>query len=123
MIRGHKDGEHGVVHKEPELRVVRMEFNYAAVKFIPMPGGRCRISVIGSVDPKLAVVPSWLINWVATKVCWVAAKVLESKAKSVAKDEDCTHRKKMREDPELYSWVSERVEDWLSRNDTERTES
>ena len=25
----------------------------------------------GNVDPKLAVLPTWLINWVATKVCYV----------------------------------------------------
>jgi len=41
------------------------------VSLVPLANGGTRIMAFGNVDPKLAVLPTWLINWVATKVCYV----------------------------------------------------
>lgn len=129
---------HDVTHPEVHPRTTRMEIKYAAVKLYPLSADKTRISAAGSVDPKLQKIPAWLINWVsppffsrratcisgtefkcvlavqvATKVCSVGMRMWESNAKRIAHPvegkKECAHRQRMREDPEFYGWMSQRV--------------
>eukprot|EP00286_Rhodomonas_abbreviata_P028443 CAMPEP_0181298692 /NCGR_PEP_ID=MMETSP1101-20121128/5922_1 /TAXON_ID=46948 /ORGANISM="Rhodomonas abbreviata, Strain Caron Lab Isolate" /LENGTH=344 /DNA_ID=CAMNT_0023403739 /DNA_START=1 /DNA_END=1035 /DNA_ORIENTATION=+ len=116
LIRGHEEGVHGVEHPELKPRTTRMEIKYAAVKLIPLPDGRTRVRAVGSVDPKLQVLPAWLINWIATKVCAVGMHMWESNAKRVEEGKkDCAHRQRMREDAEFYTWMTNRVQSAVPR--------
>ena len=101
-----------------------MDIERGGVKFIPLGLDRTRVRMVMKVDPKLAVLPPWLINWVATKVCWLGLRIWEWKAKKLAgsEAEGKEHKQKMLEDAEFYDWVLGRVRDSLKLREATGTQ-
>jgi hypothetical protein len=68
---GEEDSCPKVECPEGGVRTVRMEIKHAALSLYPLANGGTRVVAVGLVDPKLDVMPAWLINMIAHKVCWV----------------------------------------------------
>ena len=116
LIRSLEEME-GVTFPEVKPKTVRIDIKYAAVKLIPINNNKTKVVAAGSVDPKIHKLPSWLINWVATKVCYMGVILWGRNARRVAEGKkDCLHRQRMREDAEFYAWMSARVHSFNERN-------
>jgi len=115
IARSIEDGDFGVAHPKIVGRTVRIGVDYGCVKFIPLNRGRTRVRCVVKVDPKMQGLPAWLINWIATKVCWVGMRLWEWKARSLEGSQEAgkEHKQRMDENPEFYSWMVGRIQECL----------
>ena len=110
LTRSFDDGESGVSHPATGPRTTRISINFGAIELFPICQGRTRLRCIALIDPKIRVLPGWLINWVATKVCYMGVRRWEHRAQKLRDDaDDGPHRLRMREKADYYSWVIARV--------------
>mmetsp|Transcript_21105 Transcript_21105/g.50103 ORF Transcript_21105/g.50103 Transcript_21105/m.50103 type:complete len:349 (+) Transcript_21105:2-1048(+) len=115
LIQDSDETRDAVPHPALLPRTTRIAITHATVKLEPLPGGGTRVIAGGAVDPFIKRMPPWLINWIATKVCYVGMLMWERKAKIVAegKDKKCAHRARMEQDKDFYDWVKKRVASWV----------
>jgi hypothetical protein len=91
-------------------RTVRVNVKRAAVSLVPLVNGGTRIAAMAHIDPLLDHFPAWLVNWVATKVCYVGVWQWNRHARRIAAGDDKgQHRQAMRANPSLYDWIADRV--------------
>jgi hypothetical protein len=102
--------ECGAVEPPPEARTTRIAMKFGAIELFPIAKGRTRIRAIALLDPKIRVLPAWLLNWVSTKVCYMGLRRWEHRAQQLRDGaEDVPHKARMREKSDYYSWVIARV--------------
>jgi hypothetical protein len=110
LLNSFDDGVDGVAQPDLEPRTTRVSLKFGTVELFPTAQGRTRVRVIALVDPKINVLPGWLINWVATKVCYLGLRRWEYRAQLLRDDaDDGPHKARMREKADYYQWVIDRV--------------
>ncbi len=110
LMRSFEDGEGDVTHPKPEARTTRITMKFGAIELFPTAQGRTRVRAIALLDPKIHVLPGWLINWVVTKVCYMGMRRWEHHAQKLRDNtDDGPHKTRMRENADYYSWVIARV--------------
>jgi hypothetical protein len=99
-----------IARPDLEPRTTRVNVKFGALEFFPTAQKRTRIRAIALVDPKLSILPVWLINWVATKWCVLGMRHLENQAQLLRdKGDDCPHKRCMHEKDDYYQWGIERI--------------
>jgi hypothetical protein len=110
LMRSFEDGEGDVTQPKSEARTTRITMKFGAIELFPTAQGRTRVRAIALLDPKIHVLPGWLINWVVTKVCYMGMRRWEHRAQKLRDNtDDGPHKLKMRENADYYSWVIARV--------------
>ena len=110
LMKSFDDGEGGVTEPPPEARTTRIAMKFGAVELFPIAQGRTRIRAIALLDPKINVIPAWLLNWISTKVCYMGVRRWEHRAQKLRDGtDDGPHKTRMRENAAYYSWVIARV--------------
>jgi hypothetical protein len=110
LLHSFEDGDGGIAHPDLESRTTRIAVKFGALELFPTAQGRTRVRAIALVDPKIHVLPGWLINWVATKVCHLGLRRWEYRAQLLRDNaDDGPHKLRMREKAEYYQWVIDRV--------------
>ena len=110
LMRSFEEGDGGVAQPAPEPRTTRISMKFGAIELFPVAQGRTRVRAIALLDPKIRVLPAWLINWVTTKVCYMGVRRWEHQAQKLRDGtDDGPHKTRMRENAAYYSWVIARV--------------
>lgn len=67
-----------------------------------------KVTFMMNIDPKMKIVPMWLINWVSGKMFWVLLHQISKAADKGAKEGSCyAERRKLR--PDVYDYFSVRA--------------
>mmetsp|Transcript_22560 Transcript_22560/g.29537 ORF Transcript_22560/g.29537 Transcript_22560/m.29537 type:complete len:432 (+) Transcript_22560:118-1413(+) len=100
---------------QAQKNTVRMEMKITVIQFIPVERNKTRIRTLSYADPQLPFtdVPSWLLNFICSNMARIGLKMWESHGQAIAqkkKGKSEHHRKRMKENPEFYQWMEERVQ-------------
>lgn len=89
-------------------KVVRARVERGGFLLTAVSEHETELSCIFQIDPKLAVVPSWLINWCMKHFCFTVFALLESTAAKVGTPES-PFTQRMTDKPEVYDYLRERL--------------
>eukprot|EP00164_Ancoracysta_twista_P011785 GFYU01018310.1.p1 GENE.GFYU01018310.1~~GFYU01018310.1.p1 ORF type:complete len:385 (-),score=119.91 GFYU01018310.1:109-1233(-) len=84
--------------------VIRAELSIGCILLQPISENKTRFRVFMNQDPKIPLVPAWLLNWIIRTVVVVVVPMLESRAKKV---EGTSHGKAIENNPQFYGWLRE----------------
>lgn len=89
--------------KEGHIRLdIKRGYHY----FQYINDNKTRYVTILNTDPKLEMIPSWLINYMMTKVCYQMLAIVQDKAKKV---ESTIYAERIRNRPGFYGKMDEYI--------------
>jgi len=96
----------------PRPGATRVDVKYGACFMRPISRNLCRVMGIVHVDPKLAIVPPKIINFIAVQVMYWGCIYFERKARALAKADPTkdAHHLRVQQDPEVYEKLLPRLE-------------
>ncbi len=85
-------------------RTVRADVQFSGYELLPQTPTRTRVRFVFNADPKLAYIPTALINWGSRTLCRWSLRAMESRARNLP----LSYRQRM-ESKEIYKWFSSRL--------------
>lgn len=98
-------------HISPPARHVRVDCNITGILLQPISPTKTKLIGISNLDPKLAIVPYWLINLVTKQIVYFLFQEFEKKSIQVSTSEE--FQKRIREKPEIYQDLKQRLEKYV----------
>lgn len=92
----------------PKSKIVRSSVVRGGFLLTPLEN-ETQVSFLFQVDPKLAVVPTWLINWAMKHFSFAVLNLLAKASAKVGQPGD-PYTKRMEERPEVYDYLKSRFE-------------
>lgn len=90
--------------------IVRSKVHQGGFLLTPISDTETAVSALFQVDPDLAVMPSWLINWCMKHFMFTVLDLL-GKAASKVGTEKSPYTKRMTDKPEVYEYLRQRLEE------------
>lgn len=91
-------------------KIVRAKVHQGGFLLAPLSDTETEVSILFQVDPELAIMPSWLINWCMKHFSFAALDLLGKAAAQVGKPES-PYTARMAEKPEVYDYLRQRLDD------------
>ncbi|CAM9353922.1 unnamed protein product [Phaeothamnion confervicola] len=109
---------------QPAKGTLRMDVDFGVLQLIPLGPKRTRVRALGHTDPKMAIVPATLINWIATKVCHIGIKTWEAEAVRISNGHGRgDHARRVVSDPVFYGWLRGRLADYFAMQQNKHAQS
>lgn len=102
-------------------KVVRAKIHKGGFLLTPLSEHETEISFLFQVDPDLAVVPSWLINWGMKHFSFAALNLLQKAAAKVGQP-DSPYTQRMADKPLVYQYLRNRLAEIGDMTQDERDE-
>ncbi|CAD8111055.1 unnamed protein product [Paramecium sonneborni] len=90
---------------------VRLQLNYYIFQITPINKARCKIKAVNNCNPQLSFVPTWLVALIARKF---AFQLIEKIVKYTKNFEKYPWYKKTQENPEFYSWLQNKIDNYFA---------
>lgn len=96
----------------PKRNCPRVELISGGALLTPKGDNEIFVSFIFSVDPKIATIPAWLMNWGMKTFSGYFFTAMSDVAKGVGVNQKCPYQEKINSRPEFYQYLKERFEIW-----------
>eukprot|EP01091_Cochliopodium_minus_P003876 TRINITY_DN13829_c0_g1_i1.p1 TRINITY_DN13829_c0_g1~~TRINITY_DN13829_c0_g1_i1.p1 ORF type:complete len:335 (+),score=89.36 TRINITY_DN13829_c0_g1_i1:2-1006(+) len=97
----------------PSGNDVRLEVAFAAFLFQPLKENVTRFQFFGNADPKLSIIPYWLINWGVKTMAPYFFDIFKKQSTNLPE----IYHKRIEENQFLYGDLKQRVSDYFKRNE------
>lgn len=105
---------------KPSNRTVRIDMHHSGFELVPVQPGLVKAKFLYNVDPKLAFIPTALINWGARMLCRWSLRTLESRARDLSKMPR-EYEERLASSP-VYEHIRSRLDQfWSSRDMSPQT--
>ena len=89
----------------------------SGILLTPLPGGITRVQVVVNVDPQIALVPDWLIDFAVRNLAYLIILQIR-KAVEIVKSDPEYHKRMTDKDNAFYNHIKQRISESLP-NETE----
>eukprot|EP01128_Nolandella_sp_AFSM9_P012724 TRINITY_DN9556_c0_g1_i2.p1 TRINITY_DN9556_c0_g1~~TRINITY_DN9556_c0_g1_i2.p1 ORF type:complete len:200 (+),score=26.22 TRINITY_DN9556_c0_g1_i2:161-760(+) len=99
-------------HKDvptPGGGITRVKLHAGGVLFQSITEKTCHVSYIFNVDPQLAYMPSWLLNFLMKTFAGAVWERMSSHAQAIDRAPEGKYAQRMKERPELYNMLKKRL--------------
>lgn len=114
---GDGEGLAGGIHAErlvaaspaEDASAVRMDFKIAGFLLSPVTATSTHLTVLSNVDPRMSIVPYFLLNFVTKQLAGILIGKLESLAAGIESDPRSKYLERIANKPHIYQDIRERV--------------
>lgn len=118
VIRGadknHDSSESDTITKYDNSEFVRVGIEYSGFLIRMTSENTCHLSLIASVDPKVAYVPYWFQNWLTTNMSFLMMTKLRSACDMVPNSE---YSERIKNNKDVYDEITKRLCQFLPKKD------